>query len=135
MSDGRTQINGIYELSVDGSFSAGHCIRGYDGDCSRSHGHTYNVTVRAAATELDNLGMGVDLKVIDTELRKTLGQYDHYNLNDLEDFRETNPTTENIARLIFEKMAHRLNNDTVTVTEVVVAESGKYRVAYRKPSQ
>ncbi len=121
----------MYELSVDGHFDAAHFLRGYDGDCGRMHGHCWKVTVTVKAGNTGGLGMAVDFKVISRELETLLNNYDHRVLNDLSDFGEVNPTAEQIARLIFERLSPLLNGGDAMVSAVTVAESERYRVTYR----
>ena len=33
----------MYEIAIEDTFDAAHCLRDYDGACSRLHGHTYHV--------------------------------------------------------------------------------------------
>lgn len=121
----------MYELSVDSHFAAAHCLREYNGDCGRLHGHTWGVSVTVGAFENANLGMAVDFKEISARLDTVLSRFDHQNLNDLSWFSEQNPTAENIARLIFDLLSEPLNTGTVRLLSVTVAESDRYRVTYR----
>ena len=43
----------MYELTVRDHFDAAHTLRGYDGECSRLHGHTWDVEVTVAGEDLD----------------------------------------------------------------------------------
>jgi len=121
----------MYELRVDTSFSAAHCLKGYHGDCARLHGHTWGVSATFGAERLDSVGMGMDFKILSGELDSIVRRFDHENLNDLEEFREMNPTAEHLARLIFGRLSEKLSRTPVRVLSVTVAESDRYRVTYR----
>lgn len=95
----------MYELTVRAAFEAAHFIDGYDGKCARLHGHNWFVEAVVRGNELDGLGMLVDFKTIKTELNKILDDFDHRYLNELETFAKDNPTAENLARKIFERLA------------------------------
>ena len=41
-------------------FAAAHFLRGYEGECSRLHGHNWKVEVQVTTTTLDDVGMGMD---------------------------------------------------------------------------
>ncbi len=121
----------MFDLSVDSHFAAAHRLRGYAGDCGRLHGHTWGVTVAVGARENTDLGMAVDFKTISARLDEIISRFDHQTLNDLPEFTEQNPTAENIARLIFERLSASLNTGNIRVLSTTVAESARYRVTYR----
>jgi 6-pyruvoyltetrahydropterin/6-carboxytetrahydropterin synthase len=121
----------VYDLSVDGQFSAAHFLRGYPGDCGRMHGHSWKVTVMVTARGADDLGMGIDFKIISEKLDALLGEFDHRILNEHTFFSSENPTAENISRYIFERLSADLNGEGRSVTAVTVAESDRYRATYR----
>ena len=121
----------MFELSVDGHFDSAHFLRGYPGDCARLHGHSWKVTVAVSAAGTGNLGMAVDFKTISTHLNAVLGEFDHRTLNDLAPFADINPTAENIARFIFERISLSLNAEGIAVSSVTVAESERCRVVWK----
>ena len=100
----------MYELTVEAQFDSAHCLRGYEGACENLHGHTYRVMVSYQGSELDHLGMLVDFKRLKKELADIISYLDHQYLNDLPEFREQNPTAENVARFVFEEMRKRLGD-------------------------
>lgn len=120
----------MYKLNVSESFSAAHKLCGYQGACSNLHGHNWKVRTAICCTELDEIGMALDYGVIKEALRTVLGTLDHIYLNDLPEFSTRNPTSENLARYIFEKMQEVLNSDTCKVCEIELWESEKSSVVY-----
>ena len=121
----------MYELIVDSHFAAAHSLRGYKGDCARLHGHTWKVTATIGAKTLDEIGMCIDFKDISKYIDEIVGRFDHQTLNDIEEFRNVNPTSENLGKLIFELLSEKLNNNNIHVISLTVAESDRYRVTYR----
>lgn len=122
----------MFELSVDTQFSAAHYLRGYVGDCGRVHGHTWKVTVNVEAHSNDNMGMAMDFKVIAKILEESVKDFDHRFLNELEYFSTVNPTAENIAYLLFDRLSHEIKGNGISVLSVTVAESDRYRATYRQ---
>lgn len=122
----------MYELSVDSHFAAAHCLRDYKGDCARLHGHTWKVTVIIEAGTINEIGICIDFKDVARALDEIVGRFDHQTLNNLDEFREMNPTAENLGKLIFNLLSEKLESDNVRVLSVTVAESDRYRVTYRK---
>jgi len=119
-----------YELSIETHFSAAHQLRGYPGDCARLHGHNWHVKLFVLCSELDELGLGIDYKVMKSELKAALEKWDHYNLNDIAPFDTINPSSENVARLLFKEMVKRLNNKRLHVSRIEVAETCTAKVSY-----
>lgn len=98
----------MYELMVSGSFSAAHHLEGYNGECSRPHGHNFKVEVIVWGDGLDQVGMVIDFRKLKRILKDILSELDHTYLNELPQFKEINPTSENIARYIYEALSKRL---------------------------
>lgn len=119
-----------YTLKVVTSFAAAHTLRDYPGDCRRMHGHNWKVEVEVTASELDELGMGVDFKTIKREAKAQADLLDHRYLNEIEPFDTLNPTAENLARWFFEGMAGRIDNDRVRVAAVTLWETDTASVRY-----
>ncbi len=97
------------------SFSAAHKLPHYDGPCHALHGHTWK-TVFVLEGPVREDGMVCDFKVVKKLLDSNLP--DHQFLNDLVE----NPTAENLAQYLFNKInpqlaAHRLTLQSVEVWE------------------
>jgi len=102
----------MFEVSVENSFSGGHALRGYQGKCENPHGHNYKVQVTVAGDAVNNMGLLVDLKVLKSAMNQAIDRLDHQYLNDIEPFREVNPSTENIARHLYRIINTSLNLET-----------------------
>jgi 6-pyruvoyltetrahydropterin/6-carboxytetrahydropterin synthase len=48
---------------------------------------------------------------------------DHFNLNDLEPFRNVNPSSENIARFLYGELSKKLNSESARISKVKVSET------------
>jgi 6-pyruvoyltetrahydropterin/6-carboxytetrahydropterin synthase len=116
----------MFELSVEGYFSAAHQVKGYPGDCADIHGHTYKVKVKVGVGKLDKLGMGMDFRMLNDELKKVLGGLDHKNLNSIPFFEEQNATAEYVAKYIFDQMKKKIGE----ISSVTVWEGPNYSVTY-----
>ena len=116
----------MYELSVEGCFSAAHALRGYSGPCENMHGHNWKVAIVIKGDKLDKLGLLVDFKEIKAKLKNVLGKFDHQNLNELPEFKNDNPSCENMARIIFDT----LKKELLQLDKVTVWESDKTSASY-----
>jgi 6-pyruvoyltetrahydropterin/6-carboxytetrahydropterin synthase len=94
---------GMFSLTVKSEFSSAHRLRGYKGKCEALHGHNWNVELIVSGKTLDKLGMVCDFKELKERLNNILKDLDHSYLNDLPCFKKINPTSENIAKYIFDR--------------------------------
>lgn len=120
----------MFKLKIITSFAAAHNLIHYQGECENLHGHNWRVEVSVAAKELDRAGLGVDFKHLKSETTTLLKTLDHKYLNELSPFDNLSPSSENIARHLFQELGKKLNNSNVTVTEVTVWESDAACASY-----
>jgi len=122
----------MFEVSVRGSFSAAHRLHGHAGGCANPHGHNWEVEVLLRGETLDALGLLVDFQVVKQAVREALAALDHADLNALDLFQNANPTSENLARFLYEDLQRRLNHPRYRVWGVRVSESPGTSVLYRE---
>lgn len=120
----------MFHIFIKTHFSAGHHLRDYPGNCEQPHGHNWNVEVTVQATELDELGMGIDFRTVKNSVAKVLDDLDHRNLNDHPDFQTINPSSENIAAHIFNRLKNDLKSDRYSLYSVTVGETDNTGVTY-----
>jgi 6-pyruvoyltetrahydropterin/6-carboxytetrahydropterin synthase len=83
------------------------------GKCNNSnfHGHNYELIVKVTG-EIDPVtGYVMDIKKLSDLIKENiLDRYDHKNLNlDTEEFKTLNPTAENIAVTIWNKLREKID--------------------------
>ena len=116
-------MGGAFEVYVQTHFSAAHALRGYPGDCSRTHGHNWIVEVFVRCKELDEIGIGIDFRNIKKAVKDVLKALDHSNLNEILPFKDVNPSSENIAKFLYSQLGRKLNSDVVKVSRIKVSET------------
>lgn len=120
----------MFDIFIDTHFAGGHHLRDYPGNCETPHGHNWKVRVTVRATELDKLGMGIDFKVLKKLVKTTLDKIDHKNLNELPYFETINPSSENIAKFIFNDLEKQLQKDRYCIYSVTVKETDFQGLTY-----
>jgi 6-pyruvoyltetrahydropterin/6-carboxytetrahydropterin synthase len=95
----------MVEVFKQFTFEAAHTLPQYP----QIHGHSYSVEVRVAGDAGD--GYVVPIDVLEREINALRQRLDHGLLNDLIDV----PTSENIARYIFDALKPALNLTRVKV--------------------
>lgn len=121
----------MYEVSVTLEFSAAHRLAGYEGNCERLHGHNWTVEAGLQGTELDHRGLLCDFREVKRVLRGVLETLDHRELNDVDALAGINPSSENLARFIYDQMNARLRNERFSMAWVTVWETALTRATYR----
>ena len=104
---------------IERNFSSAHQLRGYKGKCENLHGHNYKIEIYARGRELNNIGLLVDFVELKEAADDLVTYLDHKNLNELEPFvEEQNPSAENVARFVLERLASRIDDDRVQIYKV-----------------
>ena len=110
---------GQFEVMIERNFSSAHQLRGYKGKCENLHGHNYKIEIYARGSELNNIGLLVDFVELKEAADDLVTYLDHKNLNELEPFVSAqNPSAENVARFILERLAKKLNDERVQIYKV-----------------
>ena len=120
----------MYELKIVTQFAAAHRLENFYGKCEALHGHNWKVEVLLAGERLDQAGLLMDFGQIKARTNALLEEIDHKYLNELEAFREQNPSSENLARYLFERLSTTLSRDGVRVSRVNVWESDNSCASY-----
>jgi 6-pyruvoyltetrahydropterin/6-carboxytetrahydropterin synthase len=109
------------------SFEAAHLLpnvpEGHK--CRRLHGHSFHVTVYVDGPVDPREGWVMDFADIKKAFKPILDQLDHYYLNEIEGLE--NPSSENIARWIWNKLSPALPN----LSRIEIAETCTSGCVYR----
>lgn len=122
----------MFEISVKGSFSAAHWLRGYKGKCEELHGHNWDVEVTVSADQLDPTGMVMDFSELKQYLKTVLDTIDHKCLNEVEYFRNVTPTSENIAKYIYERLVEKICVKEVKISKISIWETPTNCAIYKR---
>ena len=113
----------MYELKVISKFAAAHQLSMVTEKCENLHGHNWKIEVYVAGSKLNEWGVLVDFGEIKRHLSDVMDILDHKFLNDINAFRDINPSSENIAKYIADQMQSRLTDPSIMVSRVRVWES------------
>jgi 6-pyruvoyltetrahydropterin/6-carboxytetrahydropterin synthase len=120
----------MYELMIETSFSSAHQLRNYMDKCENLHGHNWKVQVHVSADRLNEIGIAIDFHELKRLTNEVTSSLDHTFLNDLFPFTEINPSSENIAKWIYDSLKKKINGDHAHVTAVTVWESETASATY-----
>ena len=120
----------MYEISTEAHFSAAHRLLNYRGPCENLHGHNWLVKATVRCSELDASGIGIDFKILKTKLKDIIAEFDHKDLNEVLASCNINPSSENIARYIYQKLRQELSEWNGSVHRIEVFETPGNCAAY-----
>ncbi|MEJ2673098.1 MAG: 6-carboxytetrahydropterin synthase QueD [Deltaproteobacteria bacterium] len=113
----------MYEVKIVTQFAAAHRLENFYGKCESLHGHNWKVEVFLAGKTLDGAGLLMDFGVVKARTREVLEEVDHKYLNELAAFQDRNPSSENLAHYLYERLGAVLNGEGVKIRRVNVWES------------
>ncbi len=108
----------MYEIVKHIDFCFGHRLIDYQGKCNQPHGHNGRVEIRLASDTLDEMGMVADFRDVRHSIQAWIDEHlDHRMILRRDDplvvaiealgqhayLIDDNPTTENLARLVYEQ--------------------------------
>jgi 6-pyruvoyltetrahydropterin/6-carboxytetrahydropterin synthase len=120
----------MFELMVETCFSSAHQLRGYGGECERLHGHNWKVQVHVMAEKLNDIDIAIDFHELKELTDEVVTPLDHGFLNDIFPFTEKNPSSENIAKWIYDSLKKKLNDGNIHLSAVTVWESENTSATY-----
>jgi len=120
----------MFRVTITKSFAAAHVLKEIGGKCEGLHGHNFKVEVSVSSKKLNNEGILIDFRVLKGWTMEILEDLDHKYLNDLPQFKGVNPSSEIVAKHIFDRLSVKVLPLKIKVDEVVVWESDNARVAY-----
>jgi len=97
-----------FEVTVFTTFSAAHAVKGMAGSCERLHGHNWKVEVSVLTEDLDERGVSIDYRELRSLLQQKVNPLDHTVLNEFPEFEDLSPTSEILARYIFDAVSDEL---------------------------
>jgi 6-pyruvoyltetrahydropterin/6-carboxytetrahydropterin synthase len=114
------------EIFREFSFEAAHRLPNVPSGhkCARLHGHSFRVEVHVTGEVDPTAGWVMDFAEISAAFRPLQEQLDHHYLNEVPGLE--NPTSENLARWIWDRLAGAL-----PLSEVVVRETCNVGCRYR----
>ena len=113
----------MYEVKIVTQFAAAHRLENFKGKCESLHGHNWKVEVFLGGQDLDETGLLMDFGEVKARTKQVLEEIDHKYLNELPAFQDRNPSSENLAAYLFQRLGAIFNHDRVRVRRVNVWES------------
>ena len=121
-----------FAITAVRDFSASHQLRLYDGSLEPLHGHNWRVRVTVWANALDSIGVVMDFHELERLLGAIVDPLHNSHLNDHEPFKTRNPSAENVAVHVAEKLKLPAR---VGLSKIEVWETPQNCAIYRPSTQ
>lgn len=122
----------MFEITVESSFSAAHYLKLYDGSWESRHGHLFRVAATLSSRALDSIGVVADFEWLKPALQDVLSEFHEKSFNDHPEFGQgrLNPSTENIAKLIYQRLRERTSPKGYRLCRIQVWETPDASASY-----
>jgi 6-pyruvoyltetrahydropterin/6-carboxytetrahydropterin synthase len=98
----------MFTIKVETRFWASHQLTLLDGSKEPLHHHNWVITAEVSSDKLDNTGLVMDFNLLRSMVEEIATGFDNVGLDSIDYFRRNNPSAENVAKYIFDKLEPKL---------------------------
>ena len=120
----------MYEITVTSHFSGAHRLRHLRSRCENLHGHNWKIEVSVISNRLNREGIVIDFGILKEKVEEVLKSLDHTYLNDLPYFAKREPSSENIAKYLFDRLKPGVSRHSARIKRVTAWESDTASATY-----
>lgn len=124
----------MFELKIITHFAAAHNLRMVAEKCENLHGHNWKVETNIIGKQLNPAGVLMDFGELKVLVKTIMHELDHKYLNELPYFTGGNPSSENIAVYIANRLQEMLRGTGAAVSKITVWESESACATYFMPA-
>ncbi len=114
----------MFTISVETSFWASHQLLLPEGSKEPVHHHNWLVSAGLSSEKLNSMAVVMNFQKLKAMLDDIVAEFDNTSLNEISYFRQNNPSAENVARYIYEKLRAKLPEGVKLQNVRVVEEPG-----------
>jgi 6-pyruvoyltetrahydropterin/6-carboxytetrahydropterin synthase len=114
----------MFTISVETHFKASHQLILPDGSKEPLHHHDWAVTADVSSKKLNNMAVVMNFQNLKAVIDNIVAEFDNEALNSVHYFQQNNPSAENVAGYIFEKLEPKLPKSVRLENVKVVEEPG-----------
>ena len=114
----------MFTISVETHFVASHQLTLPDGSKEPLHHHNWAVTAKVSSDKLYNTGLVMDFGRLRATVEETTAGLDNVGLDSIDYFKRNNPSAENVAKYIFDKLEPKLPGGVELRSIKVIEEPG-----------
>jgi 6-pyruvoyltetrahydropterin/6-carboxytetrahydropterin synthase len=94
----------MFTINVKTGFQASHQLILTDGSKEPLHSHNWVASASVGSETLNDIGIVMDFHQLKSALDKITSEFNNMSLNKIDYFRRNNPTAENVAKYIYQKL-------------------------------
>jgi 6-pyruvoyltetrahydropterin/6-carboxytetrahydropterin synthase len=98
----------MFTINVQTHFQASHQLALSDGSKEPAHSHNWVVTAGVSSDTLNNMGMVMDFCQLKSAVEKIVSEFNNISLDRIDYFKRNNPSAENVAKYIYNKLEQKL---------------------------
>ncbi|MDQ1331170.1 MAG: 6-pyruvoyltetrahydropterin/6-carboxytetrahydropterin synthase, partial [Thermodesulfobacteriota bacterium] len=102
---------------------AAHQLKLVAAKCENLHGHNWKIEACVTGEKLNDAGVIMDFGIIKKHVSEIMAALDHKFLNELDWFKDLNPSSEVIAMRIAKELQARIEDPSIRVSGITVWES------------
>ena len=121
----------MFEISIETHFNADHALKLSENLIEPCHAHDWIVNAVVSSEKLNNIGIVMDFHKLKGIIENITSELSDINLGDLQYFQQNNPSAENVAKYIFEKLEPQLPKN-VKLEYISVVEEPTCKGIFRK---
>lgn len=114
----------MYVISIESRFEASHQLILPDGSKESDHQHNWQVTAEVSSDRLNNEAVVMDFRQLKAEVDEIVFELDGKPLEKIEYFQRNNPSAENVAKYIYERLKFKLPKGLKLQSVRVVEQPG-----------
>jgi len=114
----------MFTISVETSFWASHQLVLPEGSKETVHHHNWLVSADVSSDRLNSMAVVMDFQELKAMVDDIVSEFDNMALNEISFFRQNNPSAENVAKYIYEKLRAKLPEGVKLQNIRVVEEPG-----------
>ncbi|MBA7626374.1 hypothetical protein ES703_33822 [subsurface metagenome] len=114
----------MFTISVETYFWASHQLVLPDGSKEPVHHHNWSVAADVSSDKLNSMAVVMNFQKLKAMVDNIVVEFDNTSLNEISYFRQNNPSAENVARYIYEKLRVKLPEGVKLQSIRVVEEPG-----------
>ncbi len=98
----------MFTISVETNFWASHQLVLLDGSKEPVHHHNWLVSADVSSDKLNSMAVVMNFQKLKAMVDNIVAEFNNTSLNEISYFRQNNPSAENVARYIYEKLRNKL---------------------------
>jgi len=114
----------MFTVSIETRFRASHQLILTDGSKEPAHRHDWLITADVSSDSLNAMGVVIDFRWLKAAVDNIVAEFDNKSLSRIDYFQRNNPSAENVAKYIYEKLEPKLPEGLKLQSIRVVEEPG-----------